>query len=502
VGSDDRYSQFCPFSFKRGAFYYVLVPSYNNGGNFSKDYLYRSSSPFFPPEDRHLVRIAHTTGAAGSWDYEDNDTPCVLTLDIERSQFPNNQLWCYVAGEGGGDMWKVGLLVETDIDAALADSPLPGDNYTWAASGDVTVVDTPVRHSARSARLRDASSGGSISLTATFVGREKGRVGTWMRRTSTTAGDCDIYLYSASTLTAVAGLGRNGDFHWWNGAFQPTGVTWAVNAWYLVTLEYNTATDRYNFSVYNESLAEIVRVNNIAFGNASGSLDKAMFYTSSGYVGDLFVDDFRVMKWCGAGETAAIGAEQDPTVATMLQASAASFIGSCIELTWELSACDADASFEVRRSRGASEDFAALPEAAVIRDGLRFTVRDYAFEAGAAYRYRVYVVDDSGERVLFETGEVRTPAAALAIRQNHPNPFNPTTTIEFYVPARCPVTLEVYDTAGRRIARLVNDVRAAGWHSVEWNGRDESGKPVASGVYFSSVRAGKETLTKKMILLR
>jgi hypothetical protein len=501
VGSDDRYSQFCPFSFKYGGYYYVLVPSYNSGGNFSKDYLYRSSSPFFPPEDRHLVRIAHTTGPAGSWDYEDNDTPCVLTLDIERSQFPNDELWCYVAGEGGSDMWKTGLLIEPDIDAALADAPLPGDNYTWAASGDVTAVDTPVRHGARSARLRDASGSAAISLTATFVGREKGRVGAWMRRTSTTVGDCDIYLYSASTLTAVAGLGRNGDFHWWNGAFQPTGVAWAVNAWYLVTLEFNTATDRYDFVVYNESLAEIVRVGNIAFGNASGSLDKAMFYTSSGYVGDCFVDDFRVMKWCGAGESVAVGAEQDPTVATLLQASTVSFTGSCIELTWELSSCDADAVFDVRRAAGTSEDFAAIP-AAVTRDGLRFTVRDFSYEPGAVYRYRVYVVDDSGERVLFESDAVKTPAAALTLRQNHPNPFNPTTTIEYFVPARCAVTLDVYDTAGRLIARLVNDVQEAGWHSAEWTGRDASGGMVASGVYFSSIRAGKEIITKKMVLLR
>ncbi len=138
----------------------------------------------------------------------------------------------------------------------------------------------------------------------------------------------------------------------------------------------------------------------------------------------------------------------------------------------------------------------------MIRDGLRFTVRDFSFEPGAAYRYRVSVIDESGERVLFETGEVRTPAAALALRQNHPNPFNPTTTIEYYVPARCAVSLEVYDTAGRRIARLVNDVQEAGWHSAEWSGRDDAGRTVASGVYFSSVRAGKEIITKKMVLLR
>ena len=180
------------------------------------------------------MRIAHTAGVSGTYDGEDNDTPFIFTLDIQRTKFYNNQLWCYHAGEGGSDLWKMGLLIENDIPAALADAPLPGGNYAWTASGDVTVVNTPVRHGVRSVRLRDASATGAVQIAAAFTARDKGRVGAWMRRTSTTVGDCDIYLYSGSTLLCVAGLGRNGDFHYWNGAFQPTGVTWAVNAWYLV----------------------------------------------------------------------------------------------------------------------------------------------------------------------------------------------------------------------------------------------------------------------------
>jgi hypothetical protein len=138
----------------------------------------------------------------------------------------------------------------------------------------------------------------------------------------------------------------------------------------------------------------------------------------------------------------------------------------------------------------------------VIREGLRFTVRDVNYEMGAAYRYRVYVQDASGVRMLFETDAVKTPAAALTLRQNHPNPFNPMTTIEYYVPARSSVTLDIFDTTGRRIARLVDAAQKPGWHSADWKGRDASGRNVASGVYFFSIRAGKETVTKKMVLLR
>jgi hypothetical protein len=502
IPSDDRYSQFCPFSFKYGDYYYVLVPSYNSGGNYSRFYLYRSSSPYFPLADRHLVRIAHSVGPTGAWDSHDSDTPFILTDDIERTKFHNDQLWCFYAGEGGSDLWKVGIHIESDIASALADAPPPGESYTWAVSGDATAVDTPVRHGARSVRLRDASATGAVSLTAGFAAREKGRVGAWMRRTSTTVGDCDMYLYSGSTLCAVAGLGRNGDFHYWNGAFQPTAVTWAVNAWYYVALQFNAATDRYDFVVCNENLAEIVRVNNIAFGNVSASIDRAMLYTSSGFVGDCFIDDFRLMKWCGAGETIALGLEESPAVATMLQASAVSFVGSCIELAWVLSSVDDGATFTVSRAAGGNEEFAALPNAVVVREELHFIARDFNYEPGTSYRYRVYVHDASGSRILFETGAIETPAAALTLRQNHPNPFNPSTTIEYFLPARVTVTLDVFDTAGRRIARLVDAAQEPGWHSAEWRGLDAEGRTVASGVYFCSIKAGKEAITKKMILLR
>jgi hypothetical protein len=500
--SDLRYSQFCPFSFKYGDDYYVLVPSYSSVANYSSFYLYRSPSPYFPESNRELVRIAHTVGPSGEWDSHDSDTPCMFTLDIERTQFYNDEIWCYYAAEGGTDHWKVGLMIEPDIAAALSDADLPGEDFTWTTSGDVTVVDSPVRHGVRSVRLNDTSASTSVQLNANISSTQSGRIGAWMRRNSSSNGDCDIYLYGGATLSCVAGLGRDGDFHYWNGSFQSTGVYWALDTWYLVTMAFDTDSDRYDFVVYDESLDEIVRAENIAFGNASSFIDRAMFYTSSGFTGHFYVDDFRLMDWCGAESDVTLGEEEDPTVATVLQMSTVSFEGTYIELKWILDAIDDEARFVVYRAQLPSGEYELLEDIPIFKEDFGFTARDTGIESGAIYRYRVEVLVGAESTVLFETEEVPTPILPLVLNQNHPNPFNPATTIEYYLPVTGSVTLDVYDAAGRRIVRLVDAIQESGNHSVDWNGYDSDGRQVSSGVYFYRISANKKVLAKKMILLR
>ncbi|MFH1865260.1 MAG: M6 family metalloprotease domain-containing protein [Candidatus Eisenbacteria bacterium] len=91
----------------------------------------------------------------------------------------------------------------------------------------------------------------------------------------------------------------------------------------------------------------------------------------------------------------------------------------------------------------------------------------------------------------------------LAIRQNAPNPFNPTTKIAFNVPTEGGrVTLTVYNVNGRVVRRLVDGPLVAGPHSVVWNGRDDGGESLASGVYFARLATGDESLFTKMTLLK
>jgi hypothetical protein len=95
------------------------------------------------------------------------------------------------------------------------------------------------------------------------------------------------------------------------------------------------------------------------------------------------------------------------------------------------------------------------------------------------------------------------PVARNWLGQNYPNPFNPVTTIEYAVRAPVHVSLVVYDAAGAHVRTLVDrDVAPDGVQRVEWNGRDDRGNPVASGVYFYRLTAGDFTRTNKLVLLK
>jgi cytochrome c peroxidase len=86
--------------------------------------------------------------------------------------------------------------------------------------------------------------------------------------------------------------------------------------------------------------------------------------------------------------------------------------------------------------------------------------------------------------------------------QNYPNPFNPETEISYSLPAACHVELSVYNLLGQRIRILVNDYQSSGQRTARWDGTDEDGNDVASGVYFYRMRAGELAYSKKMILMR
>jgi hypothetical protein len=91
---------------------------------------------------------------------------------------------------------------------------------------------------------------------------------------------------------------------------------------------------------------------------------------------------------------------------------------------------------------------------------------------------------------------------AFALHANVPNPFNPITMISYDVPAGgARVSISIYDIAGRRVRTLLDEQRPAGVFSVQWNGEDDRGQRVASGVYFYRMRAGQFVDTKKMVLL-
>jgi hypothetical protein len=102
------------------------------------------------------------------------------------------------------------------------------------------------------------------------------------------------------------------------------------------------------------------------------------------------------------------------------------------------------------------------------------------------------------------TAARQTPLLRNDLAQNYPNPFNPTTTIHYLIENRTHVSLKIYDVSGRLVRTLVNGMKnplTTGF-SVTWNGANQAGQQVASGVYFYRLTAGDFEQTKKMILMK
>ena len=119
---------------------------------------------------------------------------------------------------------------------------------------------------------------------------------------------------------------------------------------------------------------------------------------------------------------------------------------------------------------------------------------------GAVYVYNGFITGIS------ETGKANIPVN-FAVEQNYPNPFNPSTKIRFAMREGEYVELKIYDLLGREVKTLVNERKPAGRYTVQWDGTNDSGQPVASAVYLYKLTVGKAsrpafTKTRKMVLMR
>jgi hypothetical protein len=134
---------------------------------------------------------------------------------------------------------------------------------------------------------------------------------------------------------------------------------------------------------------------------------------------------------------------------------------------------------------------------------------------GISVRMIVSAVDASGnatEPVEIELPSSIAPAAKLAVEQkvlpetfklgNYPNPFNPSTTIAYQLPNAGEVSLIIYNVMGQQIRVLEQGFRAQGVYEVEWNGRDDNGQTVSSGLYLYRFISADVAETQRMTLLK
>lgn len=96
---------------------------------------------------------------------------------------------------------------------------------------------------------------------------------------------------------------------------------------------------------------------------------------------------------------------------------------------------------------------------------------------------------------------IATPES-FSLNQNYPNPFNPSTTIKYQLAKQTDVALTVYSVSGQLVRTLVSGAQQPGYYTIQWNGLNNAGEQVSSGVYFYRLAAGNQASTKKMMLLK
>lgn len=130
-----------------------------------------------------------------------------------------------------------------------------------------------------------------------------------------------------------------------------------------------------------------------------------------------------------------------------------------------------------------------------------------------------WLLDDAAEVVDFNgpycwtiTGLAQTDVSALdsgdllptefGLSQNYPNPFNPSTTFDFALPTKADVQINVFNVLGQKVATLADKEYAAGTYQVTWDGTNDRGEHIASGVYFYTMKAGDYTQTRKLMMVK
>lgn len=124
----------------------------------------------------------------------------------------------------------------------------------------------------------------------------------------------------------------------------------------------------------------------------------------------------------------------------------------------------------------------------------------------------VYLYDPNGNIVVIATGVTPVDVedvdalpslpVAYALRASHPNPLRTTGVVPYELPRDSRVRLEIFDVAGRRVRTLIDETQVAGYYRAVWDGRDEAGRAVASGVYYTRLAAGGFVGTDRIAVTR
>ncbi|MFQ5770533.1 MAG: FlgD immunoglobulin-like domain containing protein, partial [bacterium] len=187
----------------------------------------------------------------------------------------------------------------------------------------------------------------------------------------------------------------------------------------------------------------------------------------------------------------------------------AEMISEDILLRWSTATETENLGFHMFRSISKDDDYVKItaeliPGAGNSAEAHTYSYIDRDVKPGNSYYYKLADVDFNG--IMEFHGPISVTLEALpteySLAQNFPNPFNPETNIRFAMKEAGEVTLNIYNLQGQLVRSLVSDHREAGNYSVMWNGADNSGRLVASGIYIYKFEVNRFKDTKRMVFLK
>jgi hypothetical protein len=290
-------------------------------------------------------------------------------------------------------------------------------------------------------------------------------------------------------------------------------VTRTLSDWTIrLELDNTGAGDAYIATAYLvESLPWLtITDNSCAYGRIrghtshTGDPDQFVLDLSSWPGGTFDVTVYITWKdGCGLNYADFFSMTLDPPTTTPVafEHIRAAATAGAVEVLWEVIADETFDGFNVyRRRHGQSVEVQLNSNGPLAPTQRRYI--DRGVEAGAAYHYAVAVVMPDGSEMRSRTVDATPVGYITSLGQNRPNPFNRSTALTYRIGNNTRVNVSVYDVKGRLIRTLVDEPRTAGVYTIAWNGRDDGGRPMASGVYFCRLEAGKFTQTRRMMLLR
>jgi hypothetical protein len=214
--------------------------------------------------------------------------------------------------------------------------------------------------------------------------------------------------------------------------------------------------------------------------------------SSSIYVSNLNGDEYDDLCYFPARDSIGILLNLGP-VATLLASSSFEYHSTgCAQVEWELSCRSCGISgFQIFRQCDDSGDelVVSIPYTSG-QDRYQYS-EDVSDFRGTTIYYTVFAVDNEGSRTNLAEGHIEVPRAGMRLFPNYPNPFNPGTRVAFEL-----------TSSGGVAAMIQGREYPGGRHEIGWDGKGLDGSILPSGVYYCRLKAGKETLTQKMLILR